>query len=537
MAQLRFLDDAGLLQIKSLDKPQFLIGRGQHCQVVLDDDMISREHVRINVESDGRFRISDLGSRNKTHVNGELITETLLTPGDIIRVGEHVLEFLDDSAAPDKLDMEFLTPDRTEPPHSEWVKLRAPLSLTVPQVAQLSQLWGDQPLVARHEDIAQTALGRIVLDLKAERGFIALRGEGKMDLRPLVHRALTRAPGGSLVPASQSFALAPILQGVAGRYPQTASQLNSKLGYAVTALVAPLIFRGDIVGILYMDRPAAKKPFSTADLQYCVAAGAQIGAVLGESARKLSRSATREAVAWITTLRRVQAAFAGTVSSNDTFEVAMEFYPGRARCGDFCDVVHLDDQRCFGIVIDGGGHGIMGVVQANAIRSAIQASVASADDTLMAPAIFFNEINRMMSALRPRQVLPCTYVGIDIPAGKLVYINAGGMPPLLMVAPGRLVTLDQPSLVPGVDTDYMYESSRVDLPEKFRVICHTDGLTEAASGAGEPLGDQRLHDALLHHDAFETVETVANTIGHTWTTHMAGAQGDDDALALVIGRE
>lgn len=178
----------------------------------------------------------------------------------------------------------------------------------------------------------------------------------------------------------------------------------------------------------------------------------------------------------------------------------------------------------------------MGVVQANAIRAAIQASVASADDTLMAPAIFFNEINRMMAALRPRQVLPCTYVGIDIPAGKLVYINAGGMPPLLMVAPGRLVTLDQPSLVPGVDTEYVYESSRVDLPEKFRVICHTDGLTEAASGAGEPLGDQRLHDALLHHDAFGTVETVANTIGHTWSTHMAGAQGDDDALALVIGR-
>ncbi len=101
MAQLRFLDDGGLLQIKALDKPRFVIGRGQNCQVVLDDDMISREHVRIDMEADGRFRISDLGSRNKTYVNGELIAETLLTPGDIIRVGEHVLEFLDDSAAPD----------------------------------------------------------------------------------------------------------------------------------------------------------------------------------------------------------------------------------------------------------------------------------------------------------------------------------------------------------------------------------------------------------------------------------------------------
>ena len=38
--------------------------------------------------------------------------------------------------------------------------------------------------MARPEDIAETALGRIVLDLQGERGFIALRGEGKMDFEP-----------------------------------------------------------------------------------------------------------------------------------------------------------------------------------------------------------------------------------------------------------------------------------------------------------------------------------------------------------------
>ena len=50
------------------------------------------------------------------------------------------------------------------------------------------------------------------------------------------------------------------------------------------------------------------------------------------------------------------------------------------------------------------------------------------------------------------------------------------------------------------------------------------------------MGERRLHETLLHHDAFETVEEVVNRIGHTWTTHLAGTQGDDDALVLVIGR-
>ena len=66
MANLRYIDDAGNPQIKSLDMEQFLIGRAASCNIVFDDDMISREHVRIDMEADGRYRIKDLGSRNKT---------------------------------------------------------------------------------------------------------------------------------------------------------------------------------------------------------------------------------------------------------------------------------------------------------------------------------------------------------------------------------------------------------------------------------------------------------------------------------------
>jgi len=238
----------------------------------------------------------------------------------------------------------------------------------------------------------------------------------------------------------------------------------------------------------------------------------------------------------LATLRRIQAALHVEVQPGETFDAGVTYYAGRARCGDLYDFAAIDDQRCFGIVIDGGGHGITGIVQANAIRAAIRTAVRASDDCLMDPALAFNEINRIVSQPRARQIVPCTYVGIDIAAGKLVYVNAGGMPPLLLVAVGRLMTLDEPSLVLGVDPDYVYEAVRVDLPAVFRVICHTDGLTEASSGAGEPLGEQRLHEALLDREAFQTVPAVIDRIGRTWGTHLSGGQADDDALALVIGR-
>jgi hypothetical protein len=536
MGALRYLDDAGRLQTKLLDSEHFLIGRAPTSQLILDSDMISREHLRIDLESNGRYRIRDLGSRNKTYVNGELITETLLIGGDIVRAGDRVLEFLDDSTRPDAPDLEFLTPDRTEPPDCEWVKLKAPVSLTIPQIEQLAQLVGDQPLTARAEDIAAAALGQIILDLQGERGMIALRGEGKADLRPLVQRALKRPPSGSLTPASQSFVLAPLLQNVAGRYPQTAGQLNAKLGYAVTAVVAPLTYHGDVVGVLYVDRPSSKKPFTSAATQYTIASGALIGATLAESSRKLSGSAAREGAAWMTTIRRIQAAVTAPIASSDAFDVAMKCFPGRARCGDFATVIHLDERRCGLLVVDGGGHGMAGIVQANAVLTAVRTAIAVSEDALMDPAGMFNAMNQLLSSSKARQVLPCVYVGMDMAAGKLTYINAGGMPPLLMVGPGRLVTLDQPCLVLGVDPDYLFAATRVDLPEAFRIVCYTDGLVEAASAGGEALGEPRLHEALLDRDAFADASSILNRITNTWTSHLASTQADDDALALVIAR-
>ena len=536
MAFLRYLDDSGHLQTKVLDAERFVLGRATTCQLTLVDDTISREHLRIDLESGGRFRLRDLGSRNKTHVNGELISETLLSSGDIIRAGSRVLEFSDDTIGAQKIDLEFLTPDRAEPPDCEWIKIKAPLSVTTTQVEQLSRLSGESALTARAEDIAHNALGQMVLDLQAERGFIALRGEKKGELRPLAHRALKRPEGGSLTPVSQSFVFAPPLQGVAGRYPQSSSQLNAKLGYAMTAVVAPLLHHGDVVGVLYVDRPSAKKPFAGGAMTYLLAAGAHIGALLGENARRLARGAAREGAAWMATLRRSQALLSCPVASSDTFETGMKIYPGRARCGDFADVIHLDEQRCAIVVIDGGGQGLTGIAQAGAIRAAIRTALAASDEGLLDPVGTFGALNGMIAASPARQILPCSYVGVDLSSGKLAYISAGTPPPLLMVAPGRLVTLDQPSLVLGVDADYVYEATRVDLPDTFRIVCHTDGLTEATSGAGEALSDQRLHEALLDREAFASAQEVLARIDRTWTTHLAGTQADDDALVLVLAR-
>lgn len=57
----------------------FTIGRDNTCDLCLDDDMVSRRHARISVDR-GVWRVEDLGSRNGTRLDGDLITQANLPP-------------------------------------------------------------------------------------------------------------------------------------------------------------------------------------------------------------------------------------------------------------------------------------------------------------------------------------------------------------------------------------------------------------------------------------------------------------------------
>jgi len=62
------------------------IGRGDTCHIQLDDELISREHCRLQITRD-IVRVVDLGSRNGTFVNGARVQQpTRLRHGDRIKI-------------------------------------------------------------------------------------------------------------------------------------------------------------------------------------------------------------------------------------------------------------------------------------------------------------------------------------------------------------------------------------------------------------------------------------------------------------------
>lgn len=65
-----------------------VVGRGAECDIVLDDLLVSRRHVRVVRETTGVF-VEDLGSRHGTFVDGERIVRTRLEPQSLLSVGRH----------------------------------------------------------------------------------------------------------------------------------------------------------------------------------------------------------------------------------------------------------------------------------------------------------------------------------------------------------------------------------------------------------------------------------------------------------------
>ncbi|MSQ43247.1 MAG: FHA domain-containing protein [Chloroflexi bacterium] len=75
-----------------------LIGRSPQCDIQVDEPLASRRHAEI-VRQTWRYVISDVGSRNGTLLNGEVLDgERQLRHGDVIQVGTTRLQFDDPNA-------------------------------------------------------------------------------------------------------------------------------------------------------------------------------------------------------------------------------------------------------------------------------------------------------------------------------------------------------------------------------------------------------------------------------------------------------
>ncbi|HXD86741.1 MAG TPA: GGDEF domain-containing protein [Urbifossiella sp.] len=77
-----------------LGDKEILVGRGEDCDIRIQDNSVSRKHVKIEPTLDG-YNVGDLGSTNGTFVNDKQLEDvSILHDGDYLRVGNCLYRYL-----------------------------------------------------------------------------------------------------------------------------------------------------------------------------------------------------------------------------------------------------------------------------------------------------------------------------------------------------------------------------------------------------------------------------------------------------------
>ena len=101
MAAIVQLHEGVAIKKFEIKKPLIRIGRKANNDIFIDDKVVSTEHAIIESVVDANRKnqpthyIEDLGSTNKTYVNGEEISRVKLSHNDTIRIGWVTFKYVD----------------------------------------------------------------------------------------------------------------------------------------------------------------------------------------------------------------------------------------------------------------------------------------------------------------------------------------------------------------------------------------------------------------------------------------------------------
>lgn len=262
------------------------IGREPGCDLVLPHPSVSRAHAEL-VQADGRWRLSDLGSKNGTFIDGVASSGQPLPRSAWLRLGDVHCEF------------------------EEFDEAQARTMRDRQQERRALSMAATRRIAARHDadSLLDDVLRGVVELAGCSRGFMLLPGNGDF----VVCASLLLDPAavdpsqfqGSVGAVQRSLESGrPVVVNHVDREPWLARR-RSVAGSGLQSLVClPLLDRGRTVGAIYADRREPGEPITDFDLELLGAFAES--ATLWLLARRAMQS-LEGAPRWGTLLRRTGA--------------------------------------------------------------------------------------------------------------------------------------------------------------------------------------------------------------------------------------
>ncbi len=518
----------------------FRMGRQAGMELTLRDGRISRQQAQI-VEVDGKFVVEDLESRHGTFVNGQKIIRHDLKPHDTIDFGvpeSFRVIFEGEEATLGDLVQRVETAAPTESGSRELYHLGVLLEVARTLHAGLSL-----------EDVLTSVVDAAIAVTHTERGVLLLADQG--ELQPTVARD------------SRRFSLQPedlqISRGVLRQVSQSRRELvvtdseddqkvkaqESVVRLALRTVVAipleklPVLGSADttaygkpaeLLGVLYLDSHAAGGAFSQLDREVLRSLALEAATVI-ENARLFAAARAKERFDHEMSIakgiqqqllpkRFPESAFFSMSGMNIACDMVG---------GDYFDVIELAGGRCGFVVADVSGKGTSAALLAAMLQGVFSAT-AGMDIPLH---ILAERVNKYLCERSSEDRYATLFYGVLDPGGRLEYLNAGHVPPLVRTQLGQVYRLASDNFPLGMFDFAEYHPDRAALrPGDFLVVC-TDGFSEAHNVKEELWGEGGLRDLLAGFQG-STVAELEQAIQESVRRFTGGAVQSDDMTLVIV---
>jgi len=191
----------------------------------------------------------------------------------------------------------------------------------------------------------------------------------------------------------------------------------------------------------------------------------------------------------------------------DYFELRASTMPCRTVGGDYYDVIPLPGGR-FGVTVaDVSGKGWPAAIMAVTLQG-LFSGVASGDPGLED---LFSRVNGFLCERTPEDMYATVFYGVLDQSGRLNFVNAGHVPPLIIRASGGLEALTFASFPLGMFPAVEFEVHTVQLEPGDQVFIFSDGVTEAQNPAHDFFGEERL-SAILEKCGAQPGQSLCSTV-------------------------
>lgn len=539
-----------------LDPGETTIGRHPECGIVVDAGAVSRYHAKIVANSDD-YLVEDLGSRNGTFLNGQLLTKPEhLQEGDRIRISEIEFTFHSgevplfargSSVTFDGANFGIMMVDDqdTEQLSNQKVEYRSSsdgLKMVATPEAKLEALMRINSNLSNALAVDEV-LPKVLASLfdifpAADRGFVVMT-DGEQNIVPRWVKTRAKHDETETVRISRTIIREVMRTGEAilsmdASEDSRFDSSQSIADFSIRSLIcAPLTDSdGNSFGALQIDSTQGRGQFRDDDIDLLRGVASQAGIVINNARMHEQALKQREVEQDLKTATEVQKAFLPRSAPQASgFRVSSFYQAANHIGGDYFDYIHLNDGRVAVVVADVVGHGVAAAMFMAMLSAETRFCLASEPD--VAKAIM--TLNDRMSELEVERFITFLLVVIDPTSEIATIVNAGHMPPVVRKADGTIVEPGQEesglpiAISPGMD----YEAVEIKLDVGDAAVMYTDGINEAMNAADEEFGMEQVR-ALTRQGG--DADAIRDRIISAVLDHVGSAPPFDDMCLVVIER-